>query len=253
MALPRARAGLMRRFFVPAEAVSGSAVSLRGAEAHHAAVVLRLAPGDHVVLFDGSGAEYVARLDAVTPEAVRGQVIERRQAVLPAMRLTLVQGVPKGTKMDLIIRMGTELGIAEFLPALTARSVAGSAHRTERWRRIAVEAAKQSRRPDLPVVHEPLPLSTALESVRGSDLSVVLWEGERAQTLGDVLSARLAPAQATLIVGPEGGLERGEVDAVAAAGAVPATLGPLILRTETAGIAAAAMIFYEFGLRRASS
>ncbi len=239
----------MRRFLISAASISGNRVALHGSEAHHAAVVLRLTAGDRVVLFDGSGTEYVARLDDVAPDMVRGEVLERRQGRSPAMRLTLVQGVPKGSRMDLVIRMGTEIGIAEFLPVLTARSVAGSAHRAERWERIAAAAAKQSGRSDLPAVHGPVPFAAALEIVRASDLLVLLWEGEPAQTLGRVLHGRPFPMRAALIVGPEGGLESGEVDAAVAAGALPATLGPLILRTETAGIAAAAMMFYEFSLR----
>jgi 16S rRNA (uracil1498-N3)-methyltransferase len=240
----------MRRFFVPPGSVSADRVTLTGSEAHHLAVVVRLRAGDSVILFDGSAVEYATLLERVTPEAVSGRVIERRAAPVPQPRLTLVQGVPKGTKMDQIIRMGTELGIAEFLPVRTARSVAESPRRVERWRRIAVASAKQSTRADLPVVHVPTPFPTALEMVGAADLLVVLWEGESAHTLGQVLAPRQVPARAALIVGPEGGLESGEVDAAVAAGAVPATLGPLILRTDTAGVAAAAMVFYEFALRR---
>lgn len=241
----------MYRFFVDHSAIADNRVSVRGQEAHHLAAVLRLQPGDRVIAFDGSGNEYVVRLTAVSASEAAGEILETRPGVRVPLRLMLVQGVPKGAKMDHVIRMGTELGVAEFVPAHAARSVAVSAARAERWRRIAVEAAKQSRRADVPLVREPVPFPEAVQMAAAAQLVVVLWEGERGQTLADVLKNRPAPAQAALIVGPEGGLEQEEVDAAVAAGAVPATLGPLILRTETAGIAAAAMLFYEFGLRRA--
>jgi 16S rRNA (uracil1498-N3)-methyltransferase len=240
----------MRRFFVDRHWIAGSQVTVRGPEAHHLAAVLRLRPGDQFIAFDGSGREHTVRLTAVTETEAAGEILESREGMTAPLRVALVQGVPKGTKMDLVVRMGTELGIAEFVPARAARSVAGSAHRVERWRRIAQEAATQSRRADVPLVREPAPFPDAVQRVSGAELMVVLWEGERSQTLADVLRDRATPAQAALIIGPEGGLEHAEVEQAAAAGAVPATLGPLILRTETAGLAAAAMLFYEFGLRR---
>ncbi|HEV8352816.1 MAG TPA: RsmE family RNA methyltransferase [bacterium] len=240
----------MHRFYVDPAAVEGHHILIRGLEAHHVATVLRLRPGDRCIAFDGTGLEYVVRLILVADTETIGEIEQRHTRATVPLRLTLVQGVPKGTKMDLVIRMGTELGIGEFVPARTARSVAGGAHRAERWRRIAREAAKQSRRADVPEVREPAAFVDALDGVRGADLIVVLWEGERGRTLADALRGRSVPAAAALIVGPEGGLERDEVEQAIAAGAVPVTLGPLILRTETAGIAAAAMLFYEFALRR---
>ncbi|MGH2349599.1 MAG: RsmE family RNA methyltransferase [bacterium] len=241
---------MMHRFLVDPRAVVGKRVTVRGPDAHHLAAVLRLRPGDQFVALDGSGLEHTVRLTAVTETEAAGEILETREGVTLPLRVTLVQGVPKGTKMDLVIRMGTELGIAEFVPARAARSVAGAAHRAERWRRIAQEAAKQSRRADVPRVHDPAPFADAVGRVSGTELMVVLWEGERSRNLADVLRDRRTPAEAALIVGPEGGFEREEVEQSVASGAVPATLGPLILRTETAGIAAAAMLFYEFGLRR---
>jgi len=240
----------MHRALVDPSSIVGTRVTVRGPEAHYLAAVLRLRPGDVFVAFDGTGAEHTVRLSAVSGTEAVGEILETRQGVHSPLRVTLVQGVPKGTKMDLVIRMGAELGVAEFVPVRTARSVAGAAQRVERWRRIAGEAAKQSRRADVPAVRDVVEFAAALDDVRGADLLVVLWEAERTQTLADVLRGRAVPGRVALIVGPEGGLEGGEIEQAVAVGAVPATLGSLILRTETAGLAAAAMLFYEFGLRR---
>lgn len=214
------------------------------------ATVLRLQPKDRVTMIDGSGAEYVVELDRVSADGVSGRIVDRTEGSPPPLRLTLVQGVPKGTKMDTIIRMGTELGIAEFVPARTARSVAAASGRVQRWRRIAAEAAKQSRRVDVPVVRDPMPFAKAVTLASSAALSIILWEGEQGQTLAQAVGDRPVPDRVAVFVGPEGGLEAGEVAEAVAARAIPASLGPLILRTETAGVAAAAMLFYEFGLRR---
>lgn len=239
----------MRRFVVSPADVAGDRVTIGGPEAHHIATVLRLQPTDRVTVIDGSGAEYLVELERVSSEQVTGRVMDRSHGLRPWFRLTLIQGIPKGGKMDDVVRMGTELGITEFVPAHTARSVAASGGRVQRWRRIATEAAKLSRRADVPVVRDPVPLAEALDLIRPA-LTVVLWEGEHGRTLADAVRDHPVPDHAALIVGPEGGLEEEEVAAAAAAGAAPVSLGPLILRTETAGVAAAAMLLYEFGLRR---
>lgn len=250
MALPCADPTIVRRFFVPRSAIEADQVTVTGPEAHHIATVLRLETGARVTVFDGSGAEYLVELDRVSPDGVSGRILGRSGGSVPAFRLTLVQGVPKGAKMDAIIRMGTELGIAEFVPVRSARSVATAGGRVQRWRRIAAEAAKQSRRADVPVVHDTMPFAESLALLSSTPLRIVLWEGEENQTLAGAIEDRPAPDRAALIVGPEGGLEAAEVAGAVAAGAIPASLGPLILRTETAGVVAAAMLFYEFGLRR---
>jgi len=206
-------------------------------------------PGDRVLVVDGSGREHVVRLTDVRPDGVRGEVLEMRPGLTPPLDLILVQGVPRGTKMDAIVRMGTELGVGTFLPVLTARSVGQGRGRAARWRRIALEAAKQCRRADLPEVADPLPLPTALDRIAGADLVLLLWEGERGRTLAEALRGA-APRRVAVLVGPEGGFDEAEVRAAVDRGAIPVTLGPLILRTETAGMAAVAMVLYELTLRR---
>lgn len=163
--------------------------------------------------------------------------------------MTLVQGIPKGAKMDVVIRMGTELGVVQFVPVHARRSIATGA-RTARWRRIAVEAAKQCRRSDVPAVSDPVSLSEALKQVAEYDLILVLWEGEQHRTIAEELRSSAPSSRVAVVVGPEGGLEAAEVAQAVDAGAVPVSLGPLILRTETAAIVAVAMVLYELAIRR---
>lgn len=219
-------------------------------QTRHVATVLRLRPGDRVVVFDGTGTEYVAELVTVAPDSVRARAVETHTGTRPMLHLALLQGVPKGTKMDEVVRMGTELGAAEFMPFLSARTVAEGRGRAGRWRRIAAESAAQCRRSDVPDVHDPVSLDQALERVAGYDLVLVLWEGEQTQSMARILAGAANPRRVAIVVGPEGGLAGAEVEHAVSRGAVPLTVGPLILRTETAGVAALAMVVYELTLRR---
>jgi 16S rRNA (uracil1498-N3)-methyltransferase len=240
---------VLRRFVVPPEAVAGERVALRGREARHAAAVLRMRQGDRIIVLDGSGMERIVELVSVSPQEITGRVVENRRGAPPRTRLILIQGVPKGSKMDGIIRMGTELGVAEFVPVLTVRTVAQSSGRAARWRRIAAAAAKQSGRPDVPAVRDPMPLADALSLLPAGTMLLVLWEEERARTIASALRRQPRPRHIALLVGPEGGLDEKEVRAAAERGGVRVTLGPLVLRTETAGAAALAMTLYELELR----
>ena len=240
----------MRRFFATEGAIDGGRITLRDREAHHLAVVLRLKPPEQVIVVDGSGREHVVRLTTVDPREVQGEIVETRPGVGSPIDLILVQGVAKGAKMDDVVRMGTELGVRAFIPVLTKRAVAEGRGRAARWRRIAVEAAKQSRRADVPDVEDPLPFPAALDLLSDAGLVLLLWEGERARTLAQALQEAAAPRRVALLVGPEGGFDEAEVAEAVARGAVPVSLGPLILRTETAGMAAVAMVLYELTLRR---
>jgi 16S rRNA (uracil1498-N3)-methyltransferase len=243
----------VRRFLVPPEVIAGvppgGTVVLRGGEARHAVVVLRLRRGDRVVVFDGAGTERVVELTEVSSDEIAGRVLAAREGITPAVRLILIQGVPKGSKMDDVIRTGTELGVGEFVPVLTRRAVSQAPGKVERWRRIAAASAKQSRRADVPGVVEPQPLPDALERLPADILLLVLWEGEQARLIGSALRAGPVSGPVALLVGPEGGLAAEEVRLAEARGGVPVTLGPLVLRTETAGIAALAMVLYELRLR----
>jgi 16S rRNA (uracil1498-N3)-methyltransferase len=243
----------MRRFTISPDRLRGTHVTFDRAESHHLARVLRLKAGDTVVAVDGTGRDYTVRLEHVSTETT-GTIVDvaARETESP-FPITLVQGLPKGDKMETILRAVTELGVARVAPAVTARTVvrldaARAAARLARWQRVIREAAKQCGRSRLPVVEATQPLAAWLaEPAEPTTLRLCLWEEEHA-SLTDVLATRTARrTSAVVIVGPEGGLTREEVDAARAAGWHVAGFGPRLLRTETAGPAIVAALQFHFG------
>ena len=234
-----------------AEAVEGGRATFDAAETRHLSRVLRLRPGDVVLALDGQGRELTVRLTEVGPRAAAGDVLalEAPPRESPLL-LTLVQGLPKADKLDGIVRMATELGVARVVPVITERTLRRDTPVTEparlaRWQRVAREAAKQCGRAVVPDVEVPRPLGQWLAEPDHDELLVCLWEEERAG-----LQARLPPGpaeRATLVVGPEGGLAASEVASLRAAGALVASLGPRVLRTETAGPVGLALLQARFG------
>jgi 16S rRNA (uracil1498-N3)-methyltransferase len=215
--------------------------------------VLRLSPGDLVAAIDGHAQEYTVRLDRVSPRRCAGTIIGRRERrVESPLAITIAQGIPKSDKMEAIIRAATELGVSCIAPLITRRTVirldpAGWRSRIVRWQRVAQEAAKQCGRAVVPVIEPPRSIGDFLSDDPGSDLRVCLWELS-ATGLWSALERRHTPtSRVTLVIGPEGGLASEEVDLAVAARTVVAGLGPRILRTETAGLTAVAILQYLYG------
>jgi 16S rRNA (uracil1498-N3)-methyltransferase len=194
-----------------------------------------------------------SRIESFAGETVNCQVLRRGLAGgEPPLRVVLVQGLAKGDRMDTVIQKGTELGAAAFWPVVCKRSVvrldaSKKISRLERWQRIAAGATKQCRRALVPEVAEPLEWSTALGLIPPGALVLILWEDEAGRTLKDTLQSRPRPDEVYLLIGPEGGLEQQEVEEACRRGGIPVTLGPRILRTETAGPATLAMLLYQWG------
>lgn len=220
-------------------------------ETRHLVRVLRLRPGAIVRTVDGRGHEITVRLTRVGREAAEGDIVSRSVAASESpLALTLAQGIPKDAKLDVVIRMATELGVALVIPLLLERTISRSAgtarsHRLLRWRRIAKEAAKQSGRAVIPDVSAPLTLDQWLADPADRGLFLCLWEGERTPLAA--LLPPTPPARATVLVGPEGGLSDAELGRLRSAGALVAGLGPRILRTETAGPVALALLQARYG------
>ncbi len=239
-----------------AEADDGKPVVVRltAEDAKHLAV-LRVRAGEHAVLSDGRGGAFEVEL--VEPAARSGQTCLVRLIApveLPYRpNLTLVQGVSKGERMDLLVRQSVEIGVARIIPALTARCIVRlderkRAARGERWRSIARSAAKQSGQPLVPEVDDPIDFRQAVELAAGkADVVVVPWEESRSGAMSAVLREVPRDACVFLFIGPEGGFEESEVEALRAIGAHVITLGDTILRTETAGVIASALAIYELG------
>lgn len=243
----------MPRFFVPAGQIKNDRIHITGNDVNHIARVLRMAPGDKLTVLDGRGNSYEARIEAIAKAEVVCSVVRQMQATgAPPVRITLVQGIPKGDKMDLIIQKSVELGVNRIIPLVCKRSVVKldqdrSLRRQERWQRIALEAAKQCRRPDVPQVTGPRQLDQVLSGMSSEDLALLPWEEESDRSVKEVLQAGMSPGETYVFIGPEGGFTPDEAEQARAGGALTVTLGPRILRTETAGLAVLTMILYQWG------
>ncbi|MDT8440684.1 MAG: 16S rRNA (uracil(1498)-N(3))-methyltransferase [Desulfuromonadales bacterium] len=240
------------RFFVDSGLLQRDTVELTGEALHHLRV-LRLSPGATLCLLDGCGSRCLARLEQIGATGALARLLTRQTALERPLSVTLLQGLPKGDKFELILQKGTELGVGVFQPLATERAVpappaARLATRQKRWQTIVREACRQSRRDLLPEVRSLCPLATALDQIDGSALRLMLWE-DGARPLAAALPAPPAPppVSVALLVGPEGGFSAAEAERAGAAGFQPVHLGPRILRTETAGLAVTAILQYLYG------
>ena len=227
----------MHRFYVPD--IEDGRARLSRAQLHQLKHVLRLRDGDELAVFDGKGGEWLATLQAGAAELTR----PTDNAVEPETQLTLFQALIKPARFELVLQKGTELGIVRFVPFVAERSVAGG-ERAARWRSIVIEAAEQSGRRVVPEVSSPLTFDQALAEATSSGVPFMPWEGADRPRLGSV---HRHCRHLSLIIGPEGGFSQGEVDRARARGAVTVTLGRRVLRSETAAIAAAALLFHLNG------
>jgi 16S rRNA (uracil1498-N3)-methyltransferase len=246
------------RFFLESMLTPGAeagVLPLSPGDTHHAMSVLRLTAGDELTVVEPDGSTWRVRVTEAATEGLSVEKVEHLPDV-PAHRISLVQGIAKSAKVDLVVEKATELNIAEVIPVLTERSVVRldaqkMRTRGERWRRVAMAAAKQSRRTSIPIVRDPLTLVEACPLLGEFDIVLVVWEGAAATGTG--IGQALDEAHATpesriaLVVGPEGGLTAGEVYSLEALGARAVTLGDTVLRSETAGIVSAALCVYELG------
>jgi len=241
----------MHRFYVPPDRIIGDRVSFQPDQRRQIRDVLRLRPGDLVAVLDGSGREYMARIEILDEKRSLGRILEiTAPATEPHVRLTLVQGLPKGEKIGLILQKCTEIGVAEFLIVETARSVPRIPRgrmpgRLERWQAIVREAAEQSGRTSLPAINGVVPLACALSRTRSCDARIMAWEEEKGPSLSSLLPSLAGAREIAYFIGPEGGFTSEEVAAARAEGITPVSLGPRILRTETAAIVGAALIIYS--------
>ena len=241
----------LNRVYVEGPLLSGKRVKLEGSAASHITRVLRLRVGAALILFDGAGGEYEASIDKAHGGEVivavgAQQAIERESP----LKLTLAQGVSRGERMDLVVQKATELGVAQLVPVLTERSVVRlTAQQSDRkmnhWRAIAIAACEQCGRNRLPAVAAPLALRDFLKGDAGtsSDTRLLLSPVGTA-ALNDVPRPS---GGVTVLIGPEGGLTDEEEHAAVTAGFVALRLGPRVLRTETAAIAALALLQRAFG------
>ena len=232
------------RVFVEAPLSTGAQLALPAGPAGHVVRVLRLGPGDALRLFNGTGGEFEATIDAVRRDAVSVRVgahhaVERESP----LSILLLQGIARGEKMDLVLQKATELGASGFVPLMMARSTVRLDERTaltrqQHWQAVVTSACEQCGRNTVPAVAAPTPFQKCLAPAPG--LRLLLSPGEGALPLATLLAR--PPERVELLVGPEGGFDPAETAAALAAGFQAARLGPRVLRTETAGLAALAAL-----------
>jgi 16S rRNA (uracil1498-N3)-methyltransferase len=236
----------MHRFYLPPDPRQELSLYLTGREAHHAEHVVRVRHGERVTVLDGVGHEYLCEVQGFDRNGVSLALIEKRSQPAPPCRVTLLQAVPKGKVMEAIIQKATELGVSRIVPLLSDRVVPQledktNAHKVEKWRSVAIEAIKQCGSAWLPEIEPPLNPQQFLARAENCELSLIasLQSGSRpARDYFRAFHVKLGrtPESVSVWIGPEGDFTPAETEQITAKGALPITLGRLILRTETAAI-----------------
>lgn len=234
----------LNRIFCPGPLDEGLETALPAAGAYHIARVLRMREGAPLVVFDGAGGEYRAEIARVEGGAVTVRLSERTSGTAESpLKITLVQGISRGERMDWTLQKATELGVNAIAPVLTARSVVRldekqAAKKQDHWRGIVIGACEQCGRTHVPAVGTPKTLRNYLSSVKKEGLRLVLSPSAP----GSLAGLASVPAKVELLIGPEGGLDDDEIGAARNAGFTPVRLGPRVLRTETAAVVALSVL-----------
>ncbi|KMT21645.1 16S rRNA (uracil(1498)-N(3))-methyltransferase [Clostridium cylindrosporum] len=244
----------MHKFFVPKENINDDNILITGDDVKHIGKVLRLKLNETINISDGSGVEYICSINTIDKKEVSCRIIEKfENATESPIKITLFQGLPKSQKMDLIVQKGVEIGISEVRAVITNRVVVKTeardiSNKIERWNKISKEAAKQSGRGVILDISEPVSFKDAIDSLDEFDLAVMPYENQEGVGLKRILTEKGSEAKnIAIFIGPEGGFEEEEVEYAKEKGVYPVTLGPRILRTETAGFVASTIILYELG------
>lgn len=245
----------MHRFYIAPEEWNPDALVLHGTEAHHARDVVRSRPGGRVVVFNGRGHEITAEIAKVTRDEVQlRKVHEARTLPLPC-RIMLAQAIPKGKNMDLIVQKAVEIGAAEITPLISQRTIihldpASADEKQSKWNQVAIEAAKQSGQNWLPKVQVPRKLNDFFGNTPLQHLRLIGSLQSDAVHLKKVLAEyehehHSRPASVLMCIGPEGDFTPAELNLARSHGCRPITLGPVILRVETAAIYSLSVLSYE--------
>lgn len=239
----------MANFYIDKSDITENTAVITGEEAQHISRVLRMKKGDNVTLCDGEGMFYEAVLSDFSDKTVVADILSKRVAETePSVKVTVFQGVPKNPKLETIIQKLTEIGAVRLVPVDTKRAVAklDKENKVDRLRKIAREAAKQSKRGIVPEVLSPVSFNDAVKMAAEADLALIPYEEEREMSLKKALSGKI-PKTVSVMIGPEGGFDGEEIRLAKENGITSVTLGKRILRTETAPLAVCSAILYELG------
>ncbi len=243
----------MNRFFVMKKNIIGNTIYIRDLEdVKHIVKVLRLKPKEKIEVSDGEQFEYFAEISNLSKDSVEAVILKKQHFQRePFTFITLYQGIPKQNKMENIIQKSVELGVCRIIPFFSERTVVkdkgNSLKKVERWQKISIEASKQCKRGIIPKVENPLSFHEMLKDIQDKNRTLFLYEDEKKTMIKDILKIQdsIKAQRIAVIVGPEGGFSLNEVRHAEKAGAISVSVGKTILRTETAGIAALAMVLYE--------
>jgi 16S rRNA (uracil1498-N3)-methyltransferase len=247
----------MHRFFISPANWNSGALTLDGSEAHHARDVLRMRAGDKLVLFNGRGHEITAEIVALGTDEIGLKKLHEAETPPLQCRIVLGQAIPKGKNMDLIVQKAVEIGVAEIAPIISDRTIVqvdsdNAAQKQSKWQQIAIEAAKQCGQNWLPYVHAPRKLSElfSVAAEKPFDLQLIGSLQPDARHLRKVLADYSSenqhrPHSVLMLVGPEGDFTPAELALARRHGCQPITLGPIILRVETAAIYCLSILSYE--------
>lgn len=240
----------MHRFYVTPDQIQGDTVTIRGTDVNHIKNVLRMRPGEEILICNGQGKDCYCIINKVSEGEITAEIKERKDTGTELKsRITLFQGLPKKDKIELIIQKAVELGVYEIVPVMTKRVIVKledkkkEEKKLERWQAIAEEAAKQSGRGIIPVIKPVISYKEALTEAGNMGRAVIPYENASGMSYTRELLQNIGLVDTIgIFIGPEGGFEESEIELATAQKVIPITLGKRILRTETAGLAVLSMI-----------
>lgn len=242
----------MSIFYVKNEQINGEDAYIEGEDVRHIKDVLRYAVNDNLDICDENGVKYITKINNMAKEKISLKILEvSEETSEPSINITLFQGLPKSDKLEMIIQKCTELGVSEIVPVITDRVIVkidekSASKKVERWNKIALEAGKQSGRQKIPKIKNINNLKNLIENISKYDILLLPYECEKEITLKSVLRNLDANVKnIAIMIGPEGGFSENDLKLLDLPNVKKVTLGPRILRTETAGLATVAMVLYE--------
>ena len=241
----------MKRFFIPKDVFEESVINVPKETGYRISRVLRMSPGDRIIVFDGLGREKLVELKEVGRDAVVGDAIKETMVWNePSTRIVLCQSVTKGKKLDWVFQKATEIGVSEFIPMTSKRSIPSGRVDSDvskglRWAKIVTEATEQSGRSSVPIIHAITNFEDVCRTASTKGIGLIAWEKATDYNFRTIEPKLEVESNVYLLIGPEGGFDREEVEFAKNLGLIPFSLGKRILRSETAGLVAASVIFYQ--------
>jgi 16S rRNA (uracil1498-N3)-methyltransferase len=243
---------MITNFYTSPDKINKENLTIDGEEAKHILSVLRHEIGDEIDVVDGQGTKYRVRIEKVSKGALQAKILSRtRMENEPDCRITLAQAVSRRERMDFLIEKTTEIGVSSIIPIITEKNtvkindISRERKKTDRWRKIAIAAMKQSLRTVLPQIHEITKFDQLLSRIKDFDLSLIASLDKDSKSLKQCIQLKKGAKSVLLIVGPEAGFTEEELSQAKAMGAIPITLGSRRLRTETAGVVFASLVLHE--------